>query len=166
MLPRLCMPLRERVIGWNRLTASADKIGSQALNLGDAWERGGMEYFAGVVILIILLIWRVKRNASNLQKMCWIFFQQYVHLGDEKAKCGFQHIYIVFADEMKREFRGMMDFQMVAFDQLMEETPKEETVIVEEAPKKKSRKKKDDVDTSVENVDTSDVNVDTSTETE
>lgn len=106
--------------------ASADKIDSQALNLGNAWDRDRMEYFAGVVILIILLIWRVKRSARNLQKMCWIFFQHYIHLGDEKAKRGFQHIYVVFADEMKNEFREMVDLQMIGFQSLLEARPNDE----------------------------------------
>lgn len=106
--------------------ASADKIDCKAFSLGDAWDRDRMEYFAGVVILIILLIWRVKRNARNLQKMCWIFFQHYIHLGDEKAKRGFQHIYVVFADEMKNEFRAMVDWQMLGFQSLLEATPNDE----------------------------------------
>lgn len=85
-----------------------------------------MEYIIGILVLVGIFIWRVKRNAQNLQKMCWIFFQHYIHLGDEQAKHGFQHIYVVFADEMKNEFRAIVDFHMFGFETLMKETPKDE----------------------------------------
>lgn len=61
-----------------------------------------------VIIGLVLLVRSMVSQANRLEKMGWIFFHQFVFLGDERALNGFRLIFCVLSQPAKEKFREMM----------------------------------------------------------
>lgn len=74
------------------------------------------------VVVLALLIKRMDRQGKALQKMCWVFFHQYILLNDDRAKNGFRLVYCILSNHLKIQFREMMGRKYIAFSMLKDGT--------------------------------------------
>lgn len=68
---------------------------------------------ATTLAAIALGIWWAVNHAKNIEKMGWLFFNQYVLLGDLRSRNGYRLVYCVLSDQAKAKFRRMIFWKQI-----------------------------------------------------
>ena len=70
---------------------------------------------------IAVSIWWAVNHAKNIEKMGWLFFNQYALLGDLRSRNGYRLVYCVLSEQAKTQFRRMIVWKQMGIQTLHQE---------------------------------------------
>jgi hypothetical protein len=70
---------------------------------------------------IAFSIWWAVNHAKNIEKMGWLFFNQYVLMGDLRSRNGYRLVYCVLSEQAKAQFRRMIVWKQMGIQTLHQE---------------------------------------------